>query len=126
MAPTLVFDRGRPSVALGSPGGATIITTVLQTLVNHVDFGLGLPEAIAEPRASQRNATLATPAEQAFIDRYSAALTPFQQTFHLVTPGPPNEIGAVEGIRFFPGGRQQAAAEPTRRGGGSAMVVRPG
>ena len=40
MAPTIVFDHGRPAVALGSPGGATIITTVLQMLVNHVDFGL--------------------------------------------------------------------------------------
>ena len=39
---------------------------------------------------------------------------------------PPAEIGAATGIRFLPGGRQQAAAEPTRRGGGSAMVVRPG
>ena len=34
MAPTIVFDHGRPAVALGSPGGSTIITTVLQILVN--------------------------------------------------------------------------------------------
>ena len=80
MAPTIVFDHGRPVVALGSPGGATIITTVLQTLVNHIDFGLSLPEAVAEPRASQRNAPVPTDpappagtierteAEPAFID----------------------------------------------------------
>ena len=35
-------------------------------------------------------------------------------------------IGAATGIAFLHGGRQQAAAEPTRRGGGSAMVVKPG
>ena len=58
-------------VALGSPGGATIITTVLQMLVNHVDFGMSLPEAVAAPRASQRNAAT-TPAEPAFIARYGA------------------------------------------------------
>ena len=36
-----------------------------------------------------------------------------------------NEIGAVTGIDFLGGGRVLAAAEPTRRGGGSAMVVEP-
>ena len=124
MAPTIVLDRGRPTVALGAPGGATIITTVLQVLVHHVDFGLGLPEAIAAPRASQRNAAT-TPAEQAFIDRYSAPLTARGHAFAVATPNPPGELGAVEAIRFGRFGRQQAAAEPTRRGGGSAMVVRP-
>ncbi len=124
MAPTIVLDRGRPTVALGAPGGATIITTVLQVLVHHVDFGLGLPEAIAAPRASQRNAAT-TPAEQAFIDRYGAPLTARGHAFAVATPNPPGELGAVEAIRFGRFGRQQAAAEPTRRGGGSAMVVRP-
>jgi len=128
MAPTIVLDRGKPVVALGAPGGATIITTVLQTLVHHVDFGMPLPQAIAEPRASQRNAT-PTPAEQAFIDRYAAPLGAFGQTFSVVAPSPPatvGELGLVEAIAFGRHGRQQAAAEPTRRGGGSAMVVQPG
>lgn len=125
MAPTIVFDGRRPAVALGSPGGATIITTVLQVLVNHVDFGLGLPESIREPRASQRNAP-STPAEQEFIDRFGGPLTARGHVFAVATPNPPGEIGAVEGIRFLPAGRQQSAAEPTRRGGGSAMVVQPG
>jgi gamma-glutamyltranspeptidase/glutathione hydrolase len=35
------------------------------------------------------------------------------------------EIGAATGIAFLPGGVVQAAAEPTRRGGGSALVERP-
>jgi gamma-glutamyltranspeptidase/glutathione hydrolase len=125
MAPTIVFKGGRPEVALGSPGGATIITSVLQTLVNYVDFRQSLPDAIASPRASQRNSE-PTPAEPAFIAQDGAALTALGHSFSIVTPNPPAEIGAVEAIRFLPGGKQQAAAEPTRRGGGSAMVVRPG
>ena len=40
-----------------------------------------------------------------------------------MTPNPPAEIGSVEAIRFLPDGEQQAVAEPTRRGGGHAMVV---
>jgi gamma-glutamyltranspeptidase/glutathione hydrolase len=125
MAPTLVFKHGRPAVALGSPGGATIITTVLQILVNRIDFGQSLPDALAAPRASQRNSE-PTPAEPAFIAQDGPALEAKGHTFSVVTPNPPAEIGAATGIEFLPRGRQQAAAEPTRRGGGSAMVVRPG
>ena len=119
MAPTLVFDQGKPAVALGSPGGATIITTVLQILVNHLDFGQTLPEALAAPRASQRNSA-STQAEPAFIAQDGP---PLRARGHTFTETP--EIGAATGIRFLPNGIQQAAAEPTRRGGGSAMVVRP-
>jgi gamma-glutamyltranspeptidase/glutathione hydrolase len=125
MAPTLVFDHGRPDLAIGSPGGATIITTVLQTLINYIDLRQSLPDAIAAPRASQRNSE-PTPAEPAFIAQDGPALTALGHSFSVVTPDPPAEIGAVEAIRFLRDGRQQAAAEPTRRGGGSAMVVRPG
>ena len=55
MSPTIVLRNGKPVYAVGSPGGATIITTVLQTLVNRIDLGLSLPEAVAAPRASDRN-----------------------------------------------------------------------
>jgi gamma-glutamyltranspeptidase/glutathione hydrolase len=125
ISPTLVFDHGRPAVALGSPGGATIITTVLQILVNEIDFGQSLPDALAAPRASQRNSE-PTPAEPAFITQDGPGLEAMGHTFSVVTPNPPAEIGAATGIRFLRGGRQQAVAEPTRRGGGSAMVVKPG
>ena len=67
MSPTIVLDDGQPFLALGSPGGSMIITTVLQILVDRLDLGATLPEAIAEPRASQRN-TVLTAAEPAFIN----------------------------------------------------------
>ena len=66
MSPTIVLDDGRPVLALGSPGGSMIITTVLQTLLNRLDFGYSLPDALAAPRASQRN-TASVSAEPAFI-----------------------------------------------------------
>jgi gamma-glutamyltranspeptidase/glutathione hydrolase len=51
MSPTLVFDEnGELSMALGSPGGPTIFTTVFQVIVNHVDHGMPLEEAIAAAR----------------------------------------------------------------------------
>ena len=55
MAPTIVTKDGEPFLAVGSPGGSTIITTVLQVLLERLDLGSTLPEAIAAPRASQRN-----------------------------------------------------------------------
>jgi gamma-glutamyltranspeptidase/glutathione hydrolase len=121
MAPTLVFRHGRPLLALGSPGGATIITTVLQTLVHVLDFRYSLPAAIAAPRASQRNATT-TEAEQAFINSYGPGLSPRGQRF--VVPTGAGELGTVAAIRFRLDGSMQAGAEPVRRGGGSAGVVR--
>jgi gamma-glutamyltranspeptidase/glutathione hydrolase len=122
ISPTIVLRDGRPFLAVGSPGGATIITTVLQILVNRLDFGDTLPLAIAAPRASQRNAAT-TDVEQAFLQESPLARSLAARGEKFAAPA---EIGAATGIEFRAGGRMQAAAEPVRRGGGSAMVVRSG
>jgi gamma-glutamyltranspeptidase/glutathione hydrolase len=119
MAPTIVLDDGRPLLALGSPGGATIITTVLQTLVNRLDLGMSLPEALAAPRASQRNRTV-TDAEAGFAPAERAALAALGHQF-----APVAEIGAETALEFRGRGVVQAVAEPVRRGGGAAAVVYP-
>jgi gamma-glutamyltranspeptidase/glutathione hydrolase len=127
MSPTIVFRGGRPVLAVGSPGGATIITTVLQILVEHLDRGASLPEAIAAPRVSQRNSDPGD-AEPAFLATPEAAeLQTLGEQFRVApaTPPLPPEIGAAAGIAFLGHGRFQAAAEPVRRGGGSALVVHP-
>jgi gamma-glutamyltranspeptidase/glutathione hydrolase len=121
MSPTIVLDDGRPFLALGSPGGSTIITTVLQILVDRLDLGATLPEAIAAPRATQRN-TAATLAEASFLSSPEAQAL---ATVYGHVLSPTGEIGAATGIEFLDGGRLLAAAEPQRRGGGSAAVVKP-
>jgi gamma-glutamyltranspeptidase/glutathione hydrolase len=121
MSPTIVLDNGQPLLALGSPGGSMIITTVLQLLVERLDLGTTLPAAIAAPRASQRNTTTVA-AEPLFIAS-SEGQTLAATYGHVLSTAP--EIGAATGIDFLGGGRMLAAAEPTRRGGGSAMVVTP-
>lgn len=50
MTPTLVFREGQPVIATGSPGGSTIITIVLQILLNVIDFDMNVAEATAAPR----------------------------------------------------------------------------
>ena len=123
MAPTIVTRRGEPVLALGSPGGSTIITTVLQILIERFDLGKTLPAAIAAPRASQRN-SMRTTAEPGFSATSEAqVLTELYGHELIPPPAPPLELGAATGIEFLGRGRLLAAAEPVRRGGGSAMVV---
>jgi gamma-glutamyltranspeptidase/glutathione hydrolase len=127
MSPTIVLKHGRPVLALGSPGGSTIITTVLQMLVNRLDLGMSLPEAIAAPRASQRNTATVT-AEPAFITAWGEVL---EDTYgHDLVPSgdgltSASDIGAATAIELGPRGRMTAVAEPRRRGGGAAYVVHP-
>jgi gamma-glutamyltranspeptidase / glutathione hydrolase len=121
MSPTIVLRDGKPLLALGSPGGSTIITTVLQLLLDRLDLGATLPQAIAAPRASQRN-TATTQAEPAFLSspEGQALATRYGHQFSTTS-----EIGAATGIEMLADGRVLAAAEPLRRGGGSAMVEQP-
>jgi gamma-glutamyltranspeptidase/glutathione hydrolase len=122
IAPTIVLRDGKPFLALGSPGGASIITTVAQLLVDRLDFGMALPDAIAAPRLSQRNSAT-TQSEAAFDGTpEKAALEARGQKF-AVSTGTAAQIGAATGIEFLGHGTTLAAAEPVRRGGGSAMVV---
>ncbi|GAA0573944.1 gamma-glutamyltransferase [Paractinoplanes ferrugineus] len=121
MSPTIVLKDGKPFLALGSPGGATIITTVLQILVNRLMLGMTLPEAMAAPRASQRN-TAGIQAEPAFHTTYGPALTALGHSFGPDVP----ELGAATAVEFTRHGGFIASSEPVRRGGGSAGVVHPG
>ena len=121
MSPTIVLDaNGQPFAAFGSPGGARIISTVLQVAVNMIDFGMTLPEAIVAPRISNLGGPT-TGAEPAFLATPEAAALEARghQFSSLAT------IGNVTGVAFLADGRMQAAAEPERLGGGSAVVLRP-
>ncbi len=121
MSPTIVLKNGKPMLALGSPGGATIITTVLQTLLGRLERGLRLDAAIAAPRASQRNG-VNTDAEPALIASPAGAeLAALGHRFASVA-----EIGAATAIELLANGRFLAAAETVRRGGGAAGVAAAG
>jgi gamma-glutamyltranspeptidase / glutathione hydrolase len=132
MSPTIVLRAGRPFLATGAAGGATIITTVLQILMNRLDLGMTLPQAIAAPRASQRNAAK-TQAEPDFIaEPTTPGLEALGQVFSVTDTSPLDPtikiaptIGVATGLEFLGRGKLLAAAEPTRRGGGAAGVLSP-
>ena len=124
MAPTIIEKNGKPYLALGSPGGSTIPGTVLQTIVNRIDLREPLPNAIALPRAVERN-TGTTQAEQSFIGSQEGLTLAGAYGQKFAPPPAPGEIGAATGIEFRGKRTMIAAAEPVRRGGGAAGVVKP-
>jgi gamma-glutamyltranspeptidase/glutathione hydrolase len=122
MAPTIVLKDGKPAFTIGSPGGSTIITTVLQTIVNHVDFGMPMNEAIDAPRLSERNGA-ATSVEPGFAGGAQAkALEAFGHKWEERA----EEIGAANAIVFNPDGTVTAVSEGKRHGVGTALVQRRG
>lgn len=50
MTPTIVLKGGKPFMVVGTPGGTTIITSVLQNILNVVDYGMGASDAINKPK----------------------------------------------------------------------------
>jgi gamma-glutamyltranspeptidase/glutathione hydrolase len=124
MAPTIVLKDGKPAFTIGSPGGATIITTVLQTIVNHIDLGMPMDQAIDAPRLSQRNAK-ETSVEPGFVGTQQArGLENFGHKWE--TSPPPEEIGAANAIVFNPDGTVTAVSEGRRHGVGTALVQKRG
>ncbi|MBI4497276.1 MAG: gamma-glutamyltransferase [Chloroflexi bacterium] len=63
MSPTIVLKDGRPLMALGTPGGTRIFAAVLQAIVNVIDHGMTLQEAVEAPRVwnDTRSALLVEP-----------------------------------------------------------------
>ncbi len=120
MTPTVVLKDGKPLLATGSPGSAVIITSVMQVLANHLDFGMSLPEAIAAPRLSQQNAATTTAEAEMINSPEGRELASLGHQFSTSST-----LGNMTGVAFLPDGRLQAAAEPVRLGGGSAVVLRP-
>lgn len=120
MSPTLVVGPRGLELVAGSPGGATIITTTAQIVLGVYERDLSVGDAVAAPRLSSRNGS-SEGAEPAITDGpLGAGLTALG---HRLTRTA--EIGAATAIAVNGPDDYTAAAEPTRRGGGSAMVVDP-
>jgi gamma-glutamyltranspeptidase/glutathione hydrolase len=132
MSPTIVLKHGKPFLALGAAGGASIITTVLEILSHRIDQHMSLPAAIAAPRASQRN-TAVTQAEPAFLSLSTTpGLTSLGYSFAISDTSPLDPaikiaptIAVAAGLEVLGHGSVLAAAEPVRRGGGAAGAVVP-
>jgi gamma-glutamyltranspeptidase/glutathione hydrolase len=54
MSPTIVTKDGKTVMVVGTPGGSRIITAVLQTMINAIDYGMNAQEAVDMPRIHQQ------------------------------------------------------------------------
>lgn len=110
MAPTLVFDaRGRPVLAIGSPGGSRIIGYVAQTLIAVLDWGLDIQSAIDLPHALNRNGPTEIEAGTA-LEQIRGTL---EARGHTVTARP--MTSGLHGIAVTPEGLE-GGADPRREG----------
>jgi gamma-glutamyltranspeptidase/glutathione hydrolase len=129
MGPVIALQHGQPVFSIGAAGGSTIITTILQTLINHVDFGMSLPDALAAPRVSNTNSATSS-AEPLFYNSAVAKQLTSQYGEKFTETG-----GSILPLDYYPGdatalqilggGKLEPIAEPVRLGGGSALVVHP-
>jgi gamma-glutamyltranspeptidase/glutathione hydrolase len=109
MTPTLVLKDGKPILIVGSPGGARIITTVLEVIVNVIDHGLTLQEAVDAPRIHHQWLP-DTLAFEPFALSADTAARLTRMGYHLVPLEPWGAGNAVEAIGIAPGIPALAAA----------------
>lgn len=91
MAPTLVFKDDKFVAAYGSPGGSTIINSVVNITVNLVDHGMSIQDAIDAPRISSGGGTVSY---EAFSDESLEALRTLGHTLR----DDPSDIGSVQAV----------------------------
>ncbi|MCS5587226.1 MAG: gamma-glutamyltransferase, partial [Porticoccaceae bacterium] len=115
MTPTIVFDnQGEPIMATGSPGGSTIITIVLQMILNTVDFKMGIAAATAAPRIHHQWLPDTLDYESGIS---TDSLRLIVKMGHKIDDAP-RVMGASQSISIERG-QLSAAADPRRQGAGA-------
>jgi len=116
MSPTIVLQGGKPYFVTGSPGGSTIITTVTQTILNVIDYGMNAQQAIDAPRFHHQWLPDAVIVEPGYLtDDSQAKLTAMGYDLKSIAG-----IGADEAIRINRKTGMLEGANDRRRPAGSA------
>jgi gamma-glutamyltranspeptidase / glutathione hydrolase len=117
MTPTIVLKDGRPVLVVGTPGGSRIITTVLEVIVNVIDHGMTLQEAVDAPRVHHQWFPDTIAAEPFALSKDTQkALT--AMGYKVVALEPWGSGNAVEAIGIAPG--RLYGANDSRAPAGSA------
>ncbi|WP_246601977.1 gamma-glutamyltransferase [Hymenobacter profundi] len=108
MTPAILTQNGQLKLVVGTPGGSTIITSVLQTILNVVDYGFNPQQAVAAPRLHHQWLPDQIDVEQdALIPAAADTLRA-----HGYKLAPRAAWGRVEAIRVLPDGRLEGGADP--------------
>ncbi len=114
MTPVIIMKEGKPFMVIGSPGGGKIITSVLQSVVNVIDFGMTIENAIDSPRIHHQWLPDVLQIEKYFNDKKTLK-TLKEMGYEIKHSG---SFGRVEGILFGKDGTMTGHSD--RRGSGGA------
>ena len=112
VVPTIAFKQGKPHVVLGAPGGTQIVMGVMQALLNVLDFGMDMQNAVSAPRfSSTSNAIDITNRIPGYV------VEPLEREGYEVIRSPLTfGIAAVHGIRIGADGAMDGGADPGHDG----------
>ncbi|MFD3292915.1 gamma-glutamyltransferase [Aquirufa sp. KTFRIE-69F] len=107
MTPTIVEENGKLKMVVGTPGGSTIITSVFQVVLNTLEMGMNMQQAVEYPRFHhQWMPEKITSEPKRFSEEQQIRLQTKGYTF-----APVSAIGLVEGILVLPNGNLQGGAD---------------
>ncbi len=107
MTPTIVEENGKLKMVVGTPGGSTIITSVFQVVLNTLEMGMNMQQAVEYPRFHHQWMPEKITAEpKRFSEEQQIRL---QKKGYIFTPV--SAIGLVEGILVLPNGNLQGGAD---------------
>ena len=109
MSPTIVETNGQLKMVLGSPGGSTIITTVLQNILNVLDYDMSMQESVSKPRFHHQwlpdNIKFETSFDTVVFDS-------LKKLGYKIDHSNSKVIGKTDAILVLPDGRLEGGADP--------------
>ncbi len=117
MSPTIVEKNGKLFMVLGTPGGSTIINVIYENIVNVIDFGMTMQEAVNAKKVHSQWLPDRIVIEEGAID--SVSMQALESKGHALRIFP--QLGRTEAILVRPDGSYEGAADITRTGDAAAM-----
>ncbi|MCX2680161.1 gamma-glutamyltransferase [Galbibacter sp. EGI 63066] len=117
MTPTIVEKNGKLLMVVGTPGGATIITSVLQTILNVYEFDMGMQEAVNQPRFHHQWLPDEIRIEPNGFDMET--ISTLKNLGYEINESNSRIIGIVDAILMLPDGKMEAGAD--KRGDDTAV-----
>ncbi len=109
MTPTIVEQKGKLKMVLGSPGGATIITSVLQNIINVLEYDMGMQESVTKSRFHHQW----LPDEIKFEPKFDTiSFQKLRKKGYKIDQSNSRILGKVDAILVLPDGRLEGGADP--------------